>query len=247
MLLDNLARRGVGTHVEPDDDRVGSLRQRGIVFRDGADARGHNGDLHLVRAELRQRVAQGLHAALYVGADQQIDVGLLFLAHAVEQVLELGGLLARQTRLAPAFLPLGGRLARLALVGDRQHLVAGPRNAGQSLYHGRHGRAGRFDRLSGLVEHRAHAAVLLAGQDHVAAVQRALLDQQGRDGAAALVQAGLHHHAARLGFGVGLQFHDLGLQQDALEQVVDPFARLGRHVDEDILPAPVLGNDFFLG
>ncbi len=43
-----------------------------------------------------------------------------------------------------------------------------------------------------------------------------------------------------------LQVHELGLKQDRLEQLVDAFACLRRDVDEQLLAAPLLRNDFML-
>ena len=43
-----------------------------------------------------------------------------------------------------------------------------------------------------------------------------------------------------------LQLQHLGLQQDRLEQVVDAFAGDRRDVDEDVVAAPVLGDDLVL-
>src|SRR6056297_595153 len=48
VLADRLARRGIGTDVEADDDRIGRLRQRGIGSGDAADARRNHVDLDLL-------------------------------------------------------------------------------------------------------------------------------------------------------------------------------------------------------
>ena len=76
-------------------------------------------------------------------------------------------------------------------------------------------------RLPRVVVHRAHAAPVGAGDERVADLQRAALDEHGHDGAAARVELGLDDHAGRLGVRVGLELLDLGEQQDRLEQVVE--------------------------
>ena len=48
-------------------------------------------------------------------------------------------------------------------------------------------------------------------------MESAVLDQNGSDGALALIQAGLNDSTLGAAVGVGLQFHDLGFQRDALQ------------------------------
>ena len=52
-------------------------------------------------------------------------------------------------------------------------------------------------------------------------LQRAALDQHGRQRAAALVELGLDHRAFGGAVGVGLQLEDFGLELDRLEQLVE--------------------------
>ena len=61
------------------------------------------------------------------------------------------------------------------------------------------------DRLAAVVAHGAHAAAGLARHDGVADVERAALDQHGRDHAAAEVDLGLDDHAAGRRVGVRLE------------------------------------------
>ena len=60
-----------------------------------------------------------------------------------------------------------------------------------------------------------------AGDDRVADVQRAALDQHRDDRAAARVELGLDDDARRLGVRVGLELLELGDDEDRLEQVVE--------------------------
>ena len=77
------------------------------------------------------------------------------------------------------------------------------------------------------VGHGADTAHGGAGDDDVALVQGAVLDQQGGHGAAALVQAGLDDSAVGGAVGVGLQLPHLGGQDDHFQQVVYAHAGLG--------------------
>ncbi|MND75857.1 hypothetical protein D3C80_674900 [compost metagenome] len=85
-----------------------------------------------------------------------------------------------------------------------------------------------------------------AGHDDVAALQRAALDQDGGDRAAALVQLGLDDHAFGRTVRVGPQVHDLGLQQDGVDQAVEVDAVLGRHLDDLSVAAQAFRDDFVL-
>ena len=78
-------------------------------------------------------------------------------------------------------------------------------------------------------------------------MQGAVLDQQSCDGALALVQTGLDDSALAAAARVGLQLHDLGLENDTLEQVADAHAGDGGHRDAGDVAAPVLGHDLVLG
>ena len=78
-------------------------------------------------------------------------------------------------------------------------------------------------------------------------MQGTVLDQQGCDGALALVQTGLDNSALAAAARVGLQLHDLGLESDTLEQVADAHAGDGGHRDAGDVAAPILGDDLVLG
>ena len=192
----------------------------------------HDVDLHLVGRQLGQRLRQALVDALHVGLDDELQRLDFVLADFAEHVLELGGLLLRQLDVAELALAEQRDFARLALIAQHHHVFAGERHVGQALDFHRNGRAGFVDRLAGLVDHRPHAAEYRAGQHDVAALQRSRLHQDGRDRAAALVQARFDHDAARRRVLGRFQFQHLGLQQQRFEQAVDAVAGLGRHLDE---------------
>ncbi len=82
-----------------------------------------------------------------------------------------------------------------------------------------------------------------AADDGVAGPKRALLDNDGRERAAADVHLGLDDDARDLGLRVRLQFKDVRLQKDHLQEVVDA-GPLGRgDGNRDGFPAPVLRDD----
>ena len=96
-----------------------------------------------------------------------------------------------------------GQLAGAGLVLDHGEGLARIGRAVQAQDLDRLGRAGLGHLLVALVDQGAHAAPVGAGDDDVAALQRAALDQHGGHGAAAAVELGLDHHAFGGAVGVG--------------------------------------------
>jgi hypothetical protein len=132
-------------------------REVDVGLGDAADRRVHDVDLDLVGRQLGQRLRQALVAALHVGLDDERQRLRAALAHLVEHVLELRGLLLRELDVAELALAEQRDLARLALVAERDHVLAGERHVGQALDLDRDRRPGLLDRLAVLVGHRAHA------------------------------------------------------------------------------------------
>src|SRR5271170_6962569 len=93
--------------------------------------------------------------------------------------------------------------------------------------------------MSRLVEQRANAAELLADEQGIAELQRAAQHQYRCDGAAALLQARLDDIAGRESRGGRLQFKHFGLQQDAVEQLIDALAGARRYGHKNVLAAPL--------
>ena len=172
-----------------------------------------------------QRIAQRLDAALHVRLDQQLHQIRPCSRPCVENTSCMFGALLRELDVAGLRLAVHRHFARLALALDHQQLIARVRRARKAQHHHRNGRARRFDRLAGLVEQRPHAAEFLADQQRIAELQRAAQHQHGGDRAAALLEAGLDHVAGRETGGRRLQLEHLGLQQDAVEQLIDALAR----------------------
>ena len=86
-------------------------------------------------------------------------------------------------------------------------------------------------RIALVADQRADAAPFGAGDDDVADLQRAALDQHGRDRAAAAIELGFDHGAFGRPRRIGLEVEKFGLQPDGLEQLVEIDLLGGRHLD----------------
>ena len=103
------------------------------------------------------------------------------------------------------------------------------------------------DALAQVVLERADAPERLADDDDVADLERAGLDERGRDRAAALVELGLDDRADGVALRVGLQLLEVGDEQDHLDELVEPEAGLGRDRHERHVAAVLLDDDAGLG
>ena len=243
LLVRRLARRRVGADVEADDRRARGLGQRHVRLGDGAHARVQHADAHLVGRELLQRLHDRLGRALHVGLDhdgQLLDV-LVGLGLG-EELVERRRRAHRRAPVAGEPLAVAGDLARLGLVVDDVEDVARLGRAAEAEHLDRDRRPGLLHALALVVEERAHPAPLLADDEDVAALQRALLHQHRRHRAAADVELGLDHRALGLAVGVGLEVEHLGLQRDVLEQRVEPLAGQRRDLDVEHLAAHLLDH-----
>ena len=188
---------GVGDlGVEADDDRVRGGRQHDVVVGDVAGALVQDVEPDLVLVELLERVGDRAERARHVGLEDDPELlGLAGLDLAVE-VLEGG---------ATAALPaLGGGRGLARLDHRAGFLLVARRRAGCRRPAGTSDRprmttarrrAGLGDALARVVLERADAAERLADDDDVADLERAGLDEGGRDRAAALVELGLDDRA----------------------------------------------------
>src|SRR5690242_15049821 len=238
------------TDVEADDHRVGRDGQVHVVLGNRADAAADHAQADLFAdVELEQCVLEGFDRTGHVTLDDEEQFLALARLERLVQVLErdpaaalgeLGDALAR--------LPPLGDLPGHPVVGDNQEVVTGAGHGGQSEHLHRTGRRSLGDRLVVLVQHGPDPAERLTADDRVADVQRAPLDQHGRDRAAALVQVRLDGHALGVLVRVGPQVElGVGGQDDRLEQVLDA-GPLGRgHVHELRVAAELLGHQAVLG
>ena len=100
---------------------------------------------------------------------------------------------------------------------------------------------GLLDALAGEVVHRPHPAPVGARDERVADPQRAALDEDRDDRAAARVELGLDDDAGGRRGRVGLELLELGDDEQRVEQLLEADLRLRGDVDELGLAAPLDG------
>ena len=111
-----------------------------------------------------------------------------------------------------------GDFAGARFVLDDLERIARRRHARQAEDLDRHRRTGFLDLLALVVDQRTDLAALGADDEDVADLERAAIDEDRRDRAAALVELGLDHGAFGRAIGVGAQFEQFGLELDLLDQ-----------------------------
>src|SRR5271169_4042893 len=235
--------------VEADDHRVRGDGQVHVVLGDRADAAADHAQADfLADIELEQRVLQGLDRAGHVALDDEQQFLTLAGLERRLQALERDPPRLGELGIALASLTAFGDLAGDPVVGDDQEVVARVGHRGQAEHHDRPGRQGLGDRVAVLVDHGAHPAERIAGDDRVADVQRAALHQHRGHRAAALVQVRLDRYALPVLRGVGAQVKGgVGGQDDRLKQAAEPGPLGGGHVHELRVAAELLGDEPVLG
>ena len=217
IAFGQLARAGIGPHIEADDDGLGRNRQVDVGLADTTHRRVDHLHLDLFGGEFEQGRGQRFLGTLYIGLDddgQHLDIAR---GHIGKHRIQLGCLLLGQLGIAELTGTVGRDFTGTPLVGHDHELVTRLGHFGQALnFHGDR-RTGGFRRFAVLIQHGAHAAVSLACQHHIAGFERAGLNQHGRHRATALVQLGLDHQALGQGVHRRAQLQYLGLQQDLLQ------------------------------
>ena len=146
---------------------------------DGVSAR--DIDTHLDLAlHLLEGVAQSLNRALDVGLHDEVQVGLLALFDAAEQVVEAHVGLRLLLGEACTQRALLGKLAGIALVFEYAELVACGGNAAQAEDLNRIGRACGINMFAARVDERTDAAVGRARHGNCRRVQRTAVDEHRR-------------------------------------------------------------------
>src|SRR4051794_15601950 len=248
LAVGELGGLTLGPDVEAQDDDVVGQRQVDVALGDRAHAAVDDPQRDVVaHLDLHQGLLERLHGARVVALDDQVELTVL-LERRVE-VLEADPLAHRRVlRVADAGLPAVGDLPGDAVLLDDEEGVTGTRHRGEADDLHRAGRQGLLELGAVLVEQRPDAPVGVAGHDRVADPQRAALDQDGRDGTAALVQLALDDDALGVLLGVGPQVQGcVGGEQDRREQVLDALTGGRGDVDEHRLAAVLLGHQPVLG
>ena len=204
-------------------------------------------DLNLVVAELQQACLDSLSRALNVRLDddvQRLHVALLHMGKQILQsdgaaeVLHLGILLG--------LLPLLGQLTGHTLVGYGVEGIACLGNLCHTDDLHRYGGAGGLDGSAAIVGHSADTSHRSTGDDHVALLQGTVLHQQGRYGAAALVETRLNDGAGSLTVGVGLQLAHFCGEDNHLQQLLHAHTGLCGNLAHDGVAAVFLGDQVVL-
>ena len=241
--LGDASHLGRRTHVEADDHRARRRSEVDVVLGDPADAGVDHVDAHLGMLDLAELGDDRLDGALHVALDDDVQVLHAAGLHLLEQLVErdAAAALLRHRLAAQALAALLGELARAALVLDDATELAGGRRAVEAEDLDGLARACLLDPLAAIVVERAHAAPGVAGDDRVADLERAAVDEHRRDRAAADVEPRLDDRPGRVGGRVRAQI-ELGIsdEQDALEQVVEVLALLGRDLRDLNVAAPLL-------
>ena len=139
-------------------------------------------------------------------------------------------------------------LAGDAIVFHHEQVVAGARDAVETLHLDRTGRASILDILAVLVDHAAHAAVGRTDDDGIADVERTALDDDGGHRTAAAVEVRLDGGTLGVHVRVSGQLEGrVGRQDDSLQQVVEVGPLLGGDIDEHGVAAVLLRHEAVLG
>src|SRR4051812_22541062 len=200
FALGERTRLRVRADVEADDHPARRRREHDVVVGDAADTLVDDVDAHLGMLDLPELADDRLDGALHVALDHEVQVPHLAGLHLLEEVLErdarralLGELLA-----AEALGALLRSLARLPLVLDDARELAGGRRLVEAEDLHRVARLGLRKLLALVVVQCAYLAPGVAGDDRVADLERAALDEHRRDGAAADVEPRLDDRTGRL-------------------------------------------------
>ncbi len=241
------SRHCVGTDVEADDDRGGSLGEHDVALVDGADRTVNNVDAHLFVAELFERLAHCLHGALHIRLDDDLQLLDLAELELVKEVVERDLGLGVEDLFLLLRLSLLNERSCQALVADGVKGIAADRHLVQTGDLDRHGGTCLLHALALVVGHDADSADGGTGDDDVALVQRAVLHQHRGDGASALVQTRLDDRTLGGAVGIGFELLHLGDERDHFEQVVQTLFCLGGNGDTGCVAAPLLGDQLIFG
>ena len=201
-------------------------------------------EIDLVALDIEQARRERLGRAIHVGLDVDAERFLARLGDGREEVVDggspSGGALGGFELLAFQFVLLGHPLG-LAFVLHRDKGVACGRRARPTNDLDRHGGRRGFDRLVLVVEEHAHAAIVFATNQRGTRLERTLLHDHRCGRASTQFLLGLEDDPfggrRRVGHEV---FHDLGLQEDRIEQFIDAIALQRGDLGGKCLTAPTL-------
>src|SRR5690606_28045672 len=152
VVLGQLLGALFSTHVEADNDCIGSDCQVDVAFRNTADSRVNDLYADFVSGKLDQGLYQRFLRTLNVGFDDQRQ-SLLTFTHVLEHGLELGSLLTRQFDVTVLALTEQSKFPRLAFISHGDEFIAGLRNIGKTLNVDRDRWASLSDALALIAQH----------------------------------------------------------------------------------------------
>src|SRR6185503_17696703 len=116
----------------------------------------------------------------------------------------------------------------LVRVGDHREDVSRGRYALEAENLNRDRGTGGLDRLAPLIVERAHPAGELAADEVVSTGKGAPLHQNRGQWPLARIERRLEHNTVALSRRIGLEVEDFSLEQNLLQEMLDPGALLGR-------------------
>ena len=155
--------------------------------------------------------------------------------------------LPRAPATAQPFAPLThaviGDLASAGLILDHRELVSGLWGRIEAEHLDRDRGTRRLHLLADIVDQRPHPAPGLARDDEVAKIERAALDQSRADRPPAALELGLDDDAFGGTIGIGGELKHLGLEQNRLEQPLQPGLLQRRDFDLERVAAEAFNHD----
>ena len=181
LALGRPAGIGQRPDVEADDDRVGGRREHHVGLGDPARRGVDHVDHDLLLRNLGDLVLKRLERARDVRLEHDVELLELALGALREDLVEadLAGLLAGQRLGLQALAALLRELSRSSLVLHRLDPLAGLADAVEPQHLDRIARVRLLHARPREVEHRPHLAPVRAGDQRIADVKRAPLDQHG--------------------------------------------------------------------
>ena len=134
----------------------------------------------------------------------------------------------------------------IAGFGIRFHFVEDVSGVRQSVETGdlsRHGWSGRVHTITTFIEHGSHASGKLTADEDVAYVECTLLHDDRHNITTPLINVCFDDRCTSVAIGVGLEFKDVGFEEDLLEKLRDVRTKLGRDLCYLILTAPVFNKN----
>ena len=212
-----------------------------VALVDRAHAAVDDADLHLVGVLTADGFHQRFDRALHVALDDQIDRLDVAGLHRLEQVVERDLALRAQRLLArQSGTFLGNRASAIDIV-EHVKLVARGWKHIKTADDDRHRRRRRLDHLAVVIQQASQPAVACTGQQHIADIQRAILNQHGRHRAETLVDAAFDNRAACGSGWIRFEFQQLGLVIEQLDQLGNALARHRAGADDFGIAAPLDG------